>query len=76
MPGSAICFSISFSCSRDLEGSKILPQVANLVAQTAICLFQFFDHYARSVLFLEMSATNTPSAIIAQLHANQSPWRV
>jgi hypothetical protein len=73
MDGSAVSFSIASSSVRDLEGSKILPQVANLVAQTAVCLFQFFDHYARSVLFLEMSAMNTLSAIIAQSHANQSP---
>lgn len=64
---------MSFSCARDFEGSKILPQVANLVAQTAVRLFQFFDHYDFAVLILRIRARKTPVAIIAQAHANQSP---
>lgn len=39
-----MCFSISFSWPRALEGSKILPQVTNLVAEGAVLLFQFFQH--------------------------------
>jgi len=44
MAGSAICFSISLSCSRAFEGSKILPQIADFIAKRDVLLFQFFDH--------------------------------
>jgi hypothetical protein len=42
--GSAASFSISASCRRRVAPSKILPQLADFVAQREIFLFEFFDH--------------------------------
>ncbi len=76
MEGSAICFSISLSCSRALEGSKILPQIADFIAQCDVLLLEFFDHnYALTGWILR--GITAPIVIIAHSathnHPNQSP---
>jgi hypothetical protein len=64
---------------RALKGSKILPQIADFVAEGDVLLLEFFNHgYA---LAGGVRRENTaPNTIIAQraahIHANQSPWRV
>src|SRR5215472_13513108 len=70
--GSAACFSTSVSCVRRRPASKILPQVANLLFQLEVFLFEFFDHQ----LFVRVTNGRRASAtteIIAHRYANQSP---
>jgi len=79
MDGSAICFSISLSCSRALEGSKILPQIADFIAEGDVLLLEFFDHGYALTGWIRRENT-APIVIIAHtiehIHANQSPRRV
>ena len=77
MAGSAICFSISLSCSRALEGSKILPQIADFVAQRDVLLLEFLNHnYALTGVDLrENTALNVIIAhSVTHNHPNTSPY--
>jgi hypothetical protein len=42
--GSETFFSSSASCERTLDGSKILPQVVDLVFEGGEFAFEFFNH--------------------------------
>src|ERR1700756_1072741 len=71
--GSEACFSTSVNCSRTLDASKVLPQSANLVFQSAKLLFQFFDHQDSVFGWNKKRAISAPPLIIAHRYANQSP---
>src|SRR5437773_12398818 len=65
--GSDAFFSTSASWERSRSASKILPEVAHLLLQRGVFLFQFFDHNYRTVLAGVRSRTESaPSEIIAQ----------
>src|ERR1700722_19787976 len=83
--GSADCFSISLSCGRSLSASKILPELAPLLAQCTIFLLDLLIHDDVSsflscllpvCLAKPKRVSSAPVEIIAHSHANQSPCRV
>src|SRR6202790_5739899 len=78
--GSADCFSISASCGRTFSASKILPKFVDLLAEFFVFQDQLLIHEDASAFlrFLKnlKRVSSTPTEIIAQAYANQSPWRV
>src|ERR1700692_2917072 len=77
--GSADCFSISASCGRTFSASKILPKFVDLFIQLFVFQHQFLIHEDGSTFVRSFEnvkrANSAPIEIIAQAHANQSPWR-
>src|SRR5580700_3053130 len=79
--GSADCFSISLSCGRSLSASKILPELAHLLAQRPVFLLELLIHEDASTFLPDLRGSpkrvsSAPAEIIAHSHANQSPYRV
>jgi hypothetical protein len=71
--GSSIFFSTCWSCWRTRVASKILPQVFDLFFEGSVVALEFFDGHE----FVRLrGAIKEIMAIIAHVHANQSPCRV